>query len=267
MSVEEFCQLIKVKGADLYRDMPWRRDTRGYYVLVSEIMLQQTQVDRVVPKFEAFIARFPDFDALATASLADVLQLWNGLGYNRRAKYLHEAAKAVVVHHDGVLPSAYEDLVALPGVGKNTAGALLAYVYNQPVLYVETNVRTVYLHHLFAGRRDVTDAMILEKLEETIDKENPREFYWALMDYGSHLKRSGVKNNSASKHYRKQSPLVGSVREIRGKIIRHLTTGKTTPKKLREAVDSNDGRFESAYEQLIQEGLIEHRNDSIGLTN
>jgi A/G-specific adenine glycosylase len=263
----EFSNLIISRGCELYRDMPWRRDTRGYYVLVSEIMLQQTQVDRVVPKFEAFTTRFPDFEALAAASLADVLQLWSGLGYNRRAKYLHEAAKAVVKNHDGQLPCTYEDLLKLPGVGKNTAGALLAYVYNQPMLYVETNVRTVYLHHLFANRRDVTDAMILEKLEETIDKENPREFYWALMDYGSHLKRSGVKNNSASKHYRKQSPLVGSVREIRGKIIRHLTLGNVSLDALREAADPHDGRFESAYEQLIREGLIAQQDNNIGLTN
>ena len=109
--------------------------------------------------------------------------------------------------------------------------------------------------------------MILEKLEETIDKENPREFYWALMDYGSHLKRSGVKNNSASKHYRKQSPLVGSVREIRGKIIRHLTLGNVSLDALREAADPHDGRFESAYEQLIREGLIAQQDNNIGLTN
>lgn len=263
----EFIQLLQERGSELYRDMPWRRDTRGYYVLVSEIMLQQTQVDRVMSKFEAFIARFPDFEALATAPLADVLILWSGLGYNRRAKFLHEAAKVITAQHSGELPSTYDELIALPGVGKNTAGALLAYVYNQPVLYVETNVRTVYLHHFFADRRDVADASILERLDATLWRDHPREFYWALMDYGTWLKRSGVRNVSASKHYRKQSPLAGSVREVRGAIVRYLTGGETSLSELQAQVDPEDGRFDSAYGQLIVEQLIEQHDDQVRLTN
>lgn len=264
---KEFLTLLAVKQHELYRDMPWRRDTRGYYVLVSEIMLQQTQVDRVLPKFEAFVTRFPDFVALAAAPLADVVVLWSGLGYNRRAKFLHEAAKMIVQQHSGQLPSTYEALVALPGVGKNTAGALLAYVYNQPVLYVETNVRTVYLHHFFANRTDVADASILEKLDAMLWREHPREFYWALMDYGSWLKRSGVRNVSASKHYRKQSPLAGSVREVRGRIVKYLTVGSTDFVMLQLHTDPGDGRFDVAYEQLVGEGLIEQLGDSVRLTN
>lgn len=247
--------------------MPWRRDTRGYYVLVSEIMLQQTQVERVLPKFEAFIARFPDFEVLAAAPLADVLVLWNGLGYNRRAKFLHQAAQTVVTQHGGELPATHEALVALPGVGRNTAGALRAYVYNQPVLYVETNVRTVYLHHFFADRRDVTDTHIVEQLAATLWLDHPREFYWALMDYGSWLKRSGVRNTSASKHYRRQSPLAGSIREVRGKIIKRLTQGEATFDTLKAEIDPRDGRFSAAYEQLIAEQLIEQRGDIVRLTN
>lgn len=264
---DHFLSTIASAQQELYRDMPWRRDTRGYYVLVSEIMLQQTQVDRVLPKFEAFVARFPDFVALADASLADVLVLWSGLGYNRRAKFLHEAAKMIVRSHGGELPSTYEGLVSLPGVGKNTAGALLAYAYNQPVLYVETNVRTVYLHHFFADRRDVPDSLILDALQNTLDREHPREFYWALMDYGTWLKRSGVRNTSASKHYRKQSPLAGSVREIRGKIIKYLTGGATEFDMLKSRIDPGDGRFAAAYDQLITEALIERQGDTVRLTN
>ncbi|QHN43253.1 A/G-specific adenine glycosylase [Candidatus Mycosynbacter amalyticus] len=267
MTDREFTQLLHELSGELYRDMPWRRDTRGYYVLVSEIMLQQTQVDRVVPKFEAFVARFPDFETLARAPLADVLTLWSGLGYNRRAKFLHEAARAIVDYHGGVLPATHDELVTLPGVGRNTAGALLAYVYNQPVLYVETNVRTVYLHHFFADRRDVTDSSILERLEATLWRDHPREFYWALMDYGSWLKRSGVRNVSASKHYRKQSPLAGSVREVRGAIVRQLTGGEISLGELRACVDPGDGRFDSAYGQLIAERLIEQYDDQVRLTN
>ncbi|MCA9327351.1 A/G-specific adenine glycosylase, partial [Candidatus Saccharibacteria bacterium] len=141
METDEFQRLLRQHGEELYRDMPWRSDTRPYYVLVSELMLQQTQVDRVIPKFQAFIAAFPDERILAQASLADVLKLWQGLGYNRRAKFLHDAAKHVVASGDFPLDEA--GLVTLPGVGKNTAGAIMAYAYNQPAIYVETNVRAV----------------------------------------------------------------------------------------------------------------------------
>lgn len=263
---QKFTSFLHQQSSELYRDMPWRRDTRGYYVFVSELMLQQTQVERVIPKFEQFISHFPDFESLAEAPLADVLVLWNGLGYNRRAKYLHDSAKMVVAEFDGVLPSSHDELVKLPGVGSNTAGALLAYVYNQPVVFIETNVRTVYFHHFFAGRKDVMDAAIREKLEQTLDRQNPRDFYWALMDYGAHLKRTGVKNVAASKHYRKQSPLAGSVREVRGRIIRELTAGEITYDVLREKTDPGDGRFDAAYTQLLQDGLIVQQDEVVGLT-
>lgn len=254
------------RGRALYRDMPWRQDTRGYYVLVSEIMLQQTQVDRVIQKFEQFIDRFPDFQALARAPLADVLVLWSGLGYNRRAKFLHEAARIVTAEHGGELPATEIDLIKLPGVGKNTAGALLAYVYSQPVYYIETNVRTVYLHHFFTGRNDITDAMIQDKLCTTLDSEHPREFYWALMDYGAWLKKTGVRNISASKHYRKQTPLKGSVREIRGNILKTLTRGAMAYSQLVMTVDPGDGRFAHAYHQLLEEQLIEQDENFVHLT-
>lgn len=267
-STEDFLAVLRERQTELYRDMPWRRDTRGYYVLVSELMLQQTQVERVVPKFEQFIAVFPDFVALAQAPLADVLVLWSGLGYNRRAKFLHEAAKQVVSNHDGVLPNTHKGLVALPGVGINTAGALLAYVYNQPVVFIETNIRTILLHHFFNGLADVDDAELRSVLEDVLDREHPREFYWVMMDYGSWLKRSGVKNIQSSRQYRKQSPLVGSVREIRGNIIRRLASeSPLTITQLQSDVDAGDGRYELAYEQLIKEGLIEQIDDNVRLTN
>lgn len=268
MSLEyDFASWLYKKTADLYRDMPWRRDTRGYYVLVSELMLQQTQVDRVMPKFEQFIDNFPDFESLAKAKLADVLVLWSGLGYNRRAKYLHDAAKMVVASYRGLLPDEYNELIKLPGVGANTAGAILAYTYNQPVVFVETNIRTVYFYHFFQGRQDVSDATIRKKLDETLDRNDPRQFYWALMDYGTHLKRSGVKNISASRHYKKQSSLKGSVREVRGSIVRILAaSGVVTYDALRHAADPGDGRFATAYSQLLQEGLLQQQGDLVSLT-
>lgn len=147
MKYEDFQEIVWQKGRELYRPMPWREDTRPYYVLVSELMLQQTQVDRVLPKFEAFIEAFPDIESLAAASLGEVLTLWSGLGYNRRAKFLHEAAQSVIREYNGEIPASYDDLVSLPGVGPNTAGAVLAYSFNQPVVYIETNIRTVYFEH------------------------------------------------------------------------------------------------------------------------
>lgn len=257
MNEDEFRRHLRQQGEELYRDMPWRQDTRPYYVLVSELMLQQTQVDRVIPKFNAFIERFPDEWTLSDASLADVLVLWQGLGYNRRAKFLHEASKAVVA--GGSFPNDATGLMALPGVGKNTAGAILAYAYNQPAIYVETNVRAVYIHHFFNDIDAVDDKAIHEMIEQTIDKQHPREFYWALMDYGSWLKKQGVRPNQ-SRHYKKQSPLKGSVREVRGQIIKQLTDGDTKILDL-QAIFTGDKRFDSAINGLIKDGLIVATND------
>lgn len=255
MTIDKFKDFLWQKGNELYREMPWRQDTRPYYVLVSELMLQQTQVSRVIPKFEAFIAAFPDELALAKASLADVLVMWQGLGYNRRAKFLHESAKYIVSNCEGEWPSTREGLMALPGVGVNTAGALLAYAFNQPSIFIETNVRTVYFYHFFKYQDDVHDNEILPLIEQTIDQEHPREWYWAIMDYGSWLKSQGVRTNTQSTHYKKQSALGGSVREVRGQIIRELTKGDCTEEMLRVVTEA-DVRFQPALEGLIRDGLV-----------
>ena len=160
MDKEEFKALVLQKGTDLYRDMPWRRDTQPYYVMVSEIMLQQTQVERVVPKFAAFIAALPTVEALAAAPLAEVLGLWSGLGYNRRAKYLHDSAKQIVLQ--GTFPQTAKALQALPGIGKNTAGAIMTYSFNIPSIFIETNIRTVYLHHFFPGGEIIADHQLFQ---------------------------------------------------------------------------------------------------------
>lgn len=262
MNHDEFRRLIRQQGEELYRDMPWRRGTRPYYVLVSELMLQQTQVDRVIPKFNAFIERFPDEQVLADASLADVLRLWQGLGYNRRAKFLHEAAKMVV--EDGGFSQDEAGLTALPGVGKNTAGAIMAYAYNMPALFIETNVRAVYIHHFFEDYDLVDDKDIKELLKQTIDCDHPREFYWAIMDYGSWLKKQGVRP-SRSLQYKKQSPLKGSVREVRGQILRALARGDMTGTQLRQEL-GDDGRFEHALDGLVRDGLVEQSASRLHLT-
>lgn len=266
MEIIEFQRLLRQQGEELYRDMPWRADTRPYYVLVSELMLQQTQVSRVVPKFLAFIERFPDEQALASANLSEVLQLWQGLGYNRRAKFLHEAARKIVREFGGVFPGDEADILALPGVGKNTAGAILVYAFNQPSVYVETNVRTVYIHHFFADDFAVDDKQISSLVEATIDRENPRLFYQNIMDYGSWLKSQGVRNNAQSRHYKKQSPLKGSVREVRGQIVRELASQQATESQLRRTLHA-DERFAVALEGLVRDGLVAKRGTILHLTS
>ena len=264
-TAQEFQEVIRRHGTHLYRDMPWRRDTRPYYVLVSELMLQQTQVARVIPKFEQFIRTFPDIPALAKAPLAEVLKLWQGLGYNRRAKFLHQAARLAVDEYDGEIPSDELNLLRLPGVGKNTAGAIRAYAYNQPSIFIETNIRTVYTYHFFVDDSKVADQEIISKLEATLDRKHPREFYWALMDYGAHLKSEGVKTNHRSVGYKKQSRLEGSLRQMRGRIIAALTAGgDLTDQALRVAVQA-DARYEQALVGLEKDGLVVVMQDSIHL--
>ena len=265
MNETEFLEFIRQKGIELYRDMPWRRDTRPYYVLVSELMLQQTQVDRVVPKFSAFIEQFPDETTLANASLGDVLRMWSGLGYNRRAKFLHEAAKKIATEHAGKFPKTYEAILALPGVGQSTAGAITAYAFNQPVVFIETNVRTVYFHHFFNDEVQISDSELKMLLEKTIDKQHPREFYWALMDYGTWLKKNHLSYLEKSKHYKKQSPLKGSIREVRGQILRLLTEKQIDMQKI-AVYFKDDDRFEPALKGLIRDGLVQENGTSFHLT-
>lgn len=265
MNTDEFSVLLQRKGQELYRDMPWRDDTRPYYVLVSELMLQQTQVVRVIPKFEDFIAKFPNEQILANASLAEVLKTWQGLGYNRRAKFLHESARMIVNDYDGIFPENEVDMIKLPGVGKNTAGAVSAYAFNQPSLFIETNVRTVYIYHFFGDRFDVEDKEILVLLEDTLDRGNPRRFYQNLMDYGSWLKVNGVRNVSNSKHYKKQSILKGSIREVRGQIVRELTVGSLSQADLQKRI-AGDARFEPALAALMADGLVSQNKDELHLT-
>lgn len=231
--------------------MPWRDHPTPYYVLVSEIMLQQTQVPRVMPKFSEFVAKFPDFGALAKADLGDVLRAWNGLGYNRRAKFLWEAAKIINAHG---FPTNLNDLTKLPGVGINTAGAIMAYVYDQPVVFIETNIRTVFIHHFFKDQLVVDDAAIRELVQATLPKNNTRQWYWALMDYGTFLKVSTGAHLHKVKSYKRQSTFTGSNRQVRGAVLRQLTIGPLSTAQLQGTI--NDPRLHAVLQDLQSEGLI-----------
>ncbi|TMB73167.1 MAG: A/G-specific adenine glycosylase, partial [Chloroflexi bacterium] len=160
------------------RDLPWRRTRDPYAVLVSEVMLQQTQVSRVVPAYRAFLARFPTVRALARASLGDVLRAWRGLGYNRRARDLHRAAGS----SRGRLPTTVDGLDALPGIGAYTAGAVACFAHGRRVAFADTNVRRV-LGRVFLGR------VATEREAVAIDRELlPRDaarWHHALMDIGA----------------------------------------------------------------------------------
>ena len=247
------------------RSMPWREHPTPYYVLVSELMLQQTQVSRVLPKFETFIARFPDFKTLAGATLADVLALWSGLGYNRRAKFLHQAAQVIIGEHQGVMPDTIKELVRLPGVGRNTTGAILAYAFNQPVAFIETNIRTVYFYHFFAEQEQVSDETVRAIVAQTLDRENPREWYWALMDYGTFLKQTVGNNIAQSRHYTKQSTFKGSRRQIRGAVLKALLGQSLSPVALQKMLP--DTRTAAVLGDLQKEGFITEKNGLLRLTD
>jgi A/G-specific adenine glycosylase len=233
-------------------ELPWRRTNDPYRILISELMLQQSWVPRVIPKYEEFLRRFPHIEALAAAELGDVLRAWQGLGYNRRAKYLWQAATTLKAK--GKFPDTLDTLIQLPGVGKNTAGAVLVYAFNQPIVFIETNVRTVYFHHFFEDRTDIADKELLPLIEATLDRKHPREFYWALMDYGSWLKGQGHGAVSRSRHYVRQSKFVGSRRQLRGSILRSLSTRPHAEAELLDSIQ--DERGPGVLEDLAREGLI-----------
>lgn len=241
--------------------LPWRKTRDPYRILVSEIMLQQTQVDRVVPYYKAWFKVFPTIHVLAKAPLKDVLRAWQGLGYNRRAKMLHETAKIISKNHNGVFPKTYEALTALPGVGAYTAGAVLAFAFNENGVFVETNIRTVITHHFFSKKKQVDDAQVYAVLQKISPQGSARQWNWALMDYGAHLKRSGVRVNAKMKGYVKQKKFQGSAREARGAILKALSTGVMSTHAVSHVLGKE--RKTQVKEQialLIQEGLIEGKD-------
>jgi len=202
------------------RRFPWRETADPYRILVSEVMLQQTQAPRVLLKYEEFVRLFPDAATLAAASLHDVLSAWQGLGYNRRALALKQSAERIVTLHGGIVPRDEESLVSLPGVGPATACAVRVFAFNEPVILIETNIRAVFIHHFPPQEESVADSNLRPLIEKTLDRNNPRRWYNALMDYGTFLKKAHANPARKSAHHRRQSPFEGSVRQVRGAILR-----------------------------------------------
>ncbi len=248
------------------RDLPWRHTDDPYHILISEIMLQQTQVERVIGKYGEFLDVFPSLRSLSRAPLRKVLSVWQGMGYNRRAKNLLECARRIVREYHAVVPRNPEVLRTLPGIGEATANSLCAFAFNLPVVFIETNIRTVFIHHFFNACPAVDDREILPLVRRSLNRRNPREWYSALMDYGTFLKATTVNPGRKSTHYRKQGPFHGSNRQLRGAVLKALAgTAHLRVETLCAQCGVPPPRLHSVIAQLHEEGFLVVRKGSVRL--
>lgn len=256
------------KAAACWRDLPWRRTADPYAILVSELMLQQTQVVRVVPKYEAWIARFPDAASLAAAATEEVLALWSGLGYNRRALALHRAAKAIVADFGGILPRDEAALRTLPGVGAYTSRAVLAFAFDIASPFLETNIRTVFLKHFFPGGEGVPDSALEAAAAATLDRAAPRRWYTALMDYGAEIKRAEGNHSVRGASYKKQAPFATSFRRVRGAVLKCLVEkGSVGIDELYEGLPFSREIIEKGAQALVAEGFARYEAGSLTISS
>jgi A/G-specific adenine glycosylase len=243
------------------RALPWRRTHDPYKILVSEFMLQQTQVKRVMEKYREFLRRFPSIESLARAPLRAILEQWQGLGYNRRALALKRLAGIIVDRYDGRIPRTIEALKALPGVGAATAGAVCAFAFDKPVIFIETNIRSVFIHSFFQDRGGVKDSEILPLIAQTLDAQRSRDWYYALMDYGAALKERHPNPGRRSAHYTRQSPFEGSLRQVRGMILRTLVKQPAISEAALVKEINRDGEIvRHVLEQLREEGFVDKKD-------
>lgn len=258
MTISTFQKTIKDYYKKSGRDtLPWRKTRDPYEILVSEIMLQQTQVSRVIKKYTEFLKKFPTVDALAKASVTEVLKTWQGLGYNRRALNLKRTAEKIVTDFGGTFPRTAEELESLPGIGQSTRGAIMAFAFGIPTVFIETNIRTIYIHHFFKNQTGIHDRDILPLIEKTLDYKNPRDWYYALMDYGVHLKQTLPNPSRKSAHHTKQSSFKGSNREIRSRILKFVLIKKRTHQEILAHIGKTAHDVEKNIDDLVKEGLIQ----------
>ncbi|HSX25115.1 MAG TPA: A/G-specific adenine glycosylase [Candidatus Andersenbacteria bacterium] len=273
MTIPKFQKTILDWYKEHKRNLPWRNTKNPYRIMVSEIMLQQTQVSRVLPKYKEFLQAFPDSKALATCKDSDLLAIWSGLGYWRRARFLKEACKKIEQDFNGKFPKDVKTLLTLPGIGPYTAGAISCFAFGNTDAFIDTNIRRVYLHFFFQDQTDVHDSEILKIAKKAIPKEDARNWHWALFDYGA-LVLKDKKINKKSRHYNKQSKFKGSFRSYRAKLMRNLLTqpDKSMPKtaaldfledELRE--DEQDYSPQEIIKSLIADNLIKQNNTRIFL--
>lgn len=260
--LQEFQQIIWQYYQAYGRPFAWRETRNPYHIYISEVMLQQTQTHRVIEKFEQFTAAFADFEALAQAPLRDVLYVWQGLGYNRRGMALHNSAKKVMEEYGGILPQTPEQLVNFPGIGPATASSICAFAFNQPTVFIETNIRAVFIHFFFQGRDDVHDKEIMPLVAATVDPHNAREWYYALMDYGVMLKKKFKNPSRKSKHHTQQSKFEGSDRQVRGLVIKALTYNNAmTLQQVVDYTNKEPERVATIVDQLCAEGFLTVKNN------
>lgn len=239
------------------RDFPWRHTDNPYHILISEIMLQQTQTSRVAEKYLEFIAAFPSIEALAVATLREVLVVWQGMGYNRRARYLHQMARLIRERHNGAIPDTPEELVRLPGIGPATASSIAAFAFNRPVTFIETNIRAVFIHFFFPTEEKIADSDIIPLVEATLDIKNSRRWYSALMDYGAMLKKRRPNPSRKSARYQKQAPFESSRRQVRGLVLKTLINNSgISMNQLSALIDMPIETASAAVEVLSKEGLV-----------
>lgn len=256
--LSEFCESVWNFYAQRERSFAWRSTYDPYSIVVSEIMLQQTQTSRVAEKYEAFLKRFPTFEQLAQASTADLLTEWVGLGYNRRALALQGIAQTVTEKYNGVLPNDPAILETFKGLGPATAASICAFAFNRPATFIETNIRAVYLHAFFGHRKEpVSDKELLPLVAATVDKERAREWYYALMDCGVELKKLYKNPSRKSKHYSRQSKFEGSDRQIRGAVVRFLIQHKIATYQEFHTLGFEKGRLDRILEDLCVEQFIQ----------
>ena len=269
---EAFVERVREEGRLHHRDLPWRYLDDPYAVLVSEVMLQQTQVARVLKHWERWMALFPTVDALAAAGTADVLAQWQGLGYNRRALALKRACEECAASRGGRLPETAEELVELPGIGPATAAGVMAFAFDQPGVYLETNVRTVFLHELFPGREGVSDRELVPLVADTCPEDGARAWYYALLDYGAHLKSVTANPSRRSAHHARQSAFEGSRRQKRAELVRVVLAepgiGEDDLARRLDAFERAAGRdgvdagtFDSIVSDLVAEGFFRREGE------
>jgi A/G-specific adenine glycosylase len=266
--VEAFQGIIKQHFATRGRKFPFREPAHygdPYKVLVSEVMLQQTQADRVADKYLTFVKAFPDFKTLASASNEAVLKAWVGLGYNRRALALKQIAEAVVSKHGGKLPSSVDELDEFPSIGPNTAASIATFAFNAAVPFIETNVRAVYTHFFFSGDPSIKDEAILDLVARTLDKSNPREWYYALMDYGVFLKKAGKDPSRQKTDKPKTAAFKGSDRQVRGKILKSLLASPKGIEAIAADIGEEGNRVSRLVIQLEMEGFLVKANSTFSI--
>ena len=266
------------------RKLPWRETTDPYKILVSEMMLQQTQVDRVIPKYNAFLEEFPTTQTLATAATADVLRMWSGLGYNRRALYLQKCARAIEAEHKGIFPEKENELQELPGIGPYTRAAVVSFAFNKNIAVIDVNIELLY-KRIFYNKAENVQAIA----QTLLPKERSRDWHNALMDIGALFctaknpkcndcplskfcaSANKKERHEATREKKKVVPFKESDRIVRGTVLKLLTKEnnqeitKVYKQLLEQNIKREKEKFEEIVLQLEKDGLVKRENNVVSL--